>query len=135
MSVAQYDPRIRFKTGTWAAESMADALARAPGFGQRFFESVFAQFPALSGSTIFLRWSVQPDDVYASFDSPGGGWAQIDPNFEYIIVWGPGGQAEYGDWDGDQVPPAVDHVRRLISTPASAGFTPVRRSFPASGGC
>jgi hypothetical protein len=115
---------------------MSDAVARAPSFGQRFFASVFAEFPALSGSTIFLRWSVQPDDVYASFDWPGGVcWAQIDPGLEYVIVWGAGGQAEYGDWDGDQVPPAVDHVRRLMSTPASTGFTRVRWNFPASGGC
>jgi hypothetical protein len=39
---------------------------------------------------------------------------QIGPDLEFIIVWGASGQAEYGDWGADQVPPAVDHIRRLV---------------------
>ena len=122
MGVGEYDPRLHWKTGTWTVESRADAVARTTPFGQRFFAAIFAEFPILCNATNFLRWSVQSEDVYALFEWPGGGCGvQIDPNFEYIIVWGAGGQAEYGDWDGDQVPPAVDHVRRLISTAAPAG--------------
>ena len=115
MGVAEHDPRRWGVSGTWADEPVADALARAPLFGQRFFTAVFAEFPALATGASFLRWSEQPDDVYAVFGWPGGeAGSQIDPDLEYIIVWGAGGQAEYGDWGADQVPPAVEHIRRLV---------------------
>ena len=116
MAVAEHDPRRWSKSGTWADEPAADALARTPPFGQRFFSAVFAEFPALAAGTSFLQWSVQPGDVYAVLCWPGGGaGVQIDPDLEYVIVWGAGGQAEYGNWGADQVPPAIDHIRRLTT--------------------
>jgi hypothetical protein len=112
----EHDPRRWATAGSWSVEPQAEALARAPAFGARFFAEVFRLFPALAGGVVFLRWSAQPDDVYAVFESPGGGFGvQVDPDLEYLIVWGAGGQAEYGDWEGDQVVSAVDHVRRLVA--------------------
>ena len=116
MGEAEYDPRRWATSGAWTAETQNAALARAPAFGQRFFAKVFEQFPALAVEVVFLRWSEQPDDVYAVFELPEGEFGvQVDPHLEYLIIWGPGGQAEYGDWGGDQVPLAVDHVRRLVA--------------------
>ena len=110
------DPRSWTTTGSWTVELQVAALARAPAFGQRFFRNLFSLIPALAKSATFLQWSVQPDDVYAVFElSENGFGVQIDPALEYVIIWGAGGQAEYGDWDGDQVPPAVEHVRKLIA--------------------
>jgi hypothetical protein len=115
MGVADHDPRRWGGSGTWADEPAADALARTPPFGRRFFAAVFAEFPALAAGATFLRWSAQPGDVYAVLGWPGGGaGVQIDPDLEYIIVSGAGGRAEYGDWGADQVPPAVDHIRSLV---------------------
>ena len=115
MDLAEHDPRRWRVSGIWADEPAADALTRTPPFGRRFFAAVFAEFPALATTASFLRWSEQPGDVYAVFDWPGGGaGVQIDPDLEYIIVWGAGGQAEYGDWGADQVPPAIDRIRRLV---------------------
>jgi hypothetical protein len=101
--------------GVWAVEPQESALARAPDFARRFFTEVFGRFPVLTESSTFLRWSEQPDEVYAVLELPGRGFGvQADPALEYLIVWGPGGQAEYGSWGGDQVCPAVAHVRRLV---------------------
>jgi hypothetical protein len=112
----EHDPRRWATSGSWSVEPRADALARAPAFGARFFAEVFRLFPALEEGVAFLRWSIQPEDVYAVFESPGGGFGvQVDPHLEYLIVWGAGGQAEYGDWGGDQVAPAVGHVRCLVA--------------------
>ena len=112
---ANHDPREWGMSGSWTVESEQDALNRAPEFGRRFFDSVFAEFPTLAASTQFLRWSDQPEDVYAVFHLPAGGaGVQIDLVLDLIIVWNFNGQAEYGDWGSDQVPPAVDHFRRII---------------------
>ena len=116
MGAAEHDPRGWGTTGTWVVESRDDAMARTPAFGQRFFRAVFHEFAAVAAGACFLRWSEQPEDVYAVFDRhAGGAGVQIDPALEYIIVWGNGGQAEYGDWGADQVPPAMAHLRRLIT--------------------
>jgi hypothetical protein len=115
MNVAEYDPRRWAVTGSWAVEPRDAALARIPEFGMRFFEALFSEFPELAPLTSFLRWSEQPEDVYAVCETAHGGvGVQIDPDLEYIIVWGAGGQAEYGDWGHGQVAPAIDHTRRLI---------------------
>jgi hypothetical protein len=115
MNGVEHDPRRWATLGVWVVESRESALARAPEFAQRFFAEVFGRFPVLTGSATFLRWSEQLEDVYAVFDLPGRGFSvQVDPALEYLIVWGPGGQAEYGSWGGDQVAPAVGHVRRLV---------------------
>jgi len=88
------------------------ALAATPEFSQRFFAEVFKEFPALATSVVFLRWSVQPDHPYAVFNFSSGGFCvQIDPGLEYIIVWGAGEHGEYGDWMGDRLASALDHVR------------------------
>jgi len=114
MGVVEHDPSRWDRSGTWAVESRDTALARTPESGRRFFQAVFDEFPEAAGAR-FLRWSEQPGDVYAVFDLlEGGAGVQVDPDLEYIIVWGADGQAEYGDWGADQVPPAVDHLRRLI---------------------
>jgi hypothetical protein len=77
---------------------------------------MFGQFPALATNVVFVRWSKQPEDIWAFFDVTGGGFGvQVDPGLEYLIVWAPGGQAEYGDWDGDQVAPAIAHVRIIVA--------------------
>ncbi|WP_148087945.1 hypothetical protein [Gemmata obscuriglobus] len=115
MDIPEHDPRSRCVAGTWVVEPQNDALTRTPAFGQRFFRAAFSEFAAVAAGVRFLRWSLQPEHVYAVFDlHRGGAGVQIDPDLEYIIVWGAGGQGEYGDWDGDQVPPAMDYLRRLI---------------------
>lgn len=115
MGVAEHDPRRWDRTGSWTVESRDVALARTSEFGRRFFHAVFAEC-AEAAEVRFLRWSEQPGDVYAVFDLPeGGAGVQIDPDLEYIIVWGADGLAEYGDWGADQVTPAVAHLHRLIS--------------------
>ena len=115
MGVIEPDPRQWRVPGTWIEEPATDAIARTPPFGQRLFATVFAEFPRLVAGARFLRWSEQPGDVYAVLGWPGGrAGVQIDSDLEYIIVWGAGGLAEYGDWGADQVPPAVDHIRRLV---------------------
>jgi hypothetical protein len=114
VDTVEHDPSRRDRVGTWAVESREAALARAPEFGLRFFRAIFDEFAETAGAR-FLRWSEQPGDIYAVFDLPeGGAGVQVDPDLEYIIVWGVDGQAEYGDWGSDQVPPAVDHIRRLM---------------------
>ena len=76
---------------------------------------MFGMIPGLMEKASFLQWSEQADDVYVIFDVCGEGiGVQIDPGLEYIIVWGPGGQAEYGDWGSDQVRPAVAHFSCLV---------------------
>ena len=116
MSIAAHDPRRWGTSGTWSDERGEDALARTPPFGLRFLADLFGYRPDLRLGTRFLRWSVQPDDVYAVFDWPGGGaGVQLDEGLEYVIVWGADGvPTEYGDWGEDQVPPAVAHMKRLV---------------------
>ncbi len=48
MGVAEHDPRRWGASGTWTAEPAADAVARMPPFGRRFFAAVFEEFPALA---------------------------------------------------------------------------------------
>ena len=119
MSIPAHDPRQWATAGAWSEEPPGAALARTPPFGRRFFADLFARRPDLRPAARFLRWSVQPDDVYAVFDWPGGGaGVQLDAALEYVIVWGPDGvPAEFGDWGADQVPPAVGYLLQLV--PAS----------------
>lgn len=116
MSIAAHDPRCWGTTGTWSDERCEDAIARALPFGQRFFAELFKHRPELRSMGRFLRWSVQPDDVYGIFDRPGdGAGVQLDAALEYVIVWGAEGiPTEYGDWGADQVAPAIAHVLRLL---------------------
>ena len=109
----EHDPRCGRETkGQWSIEPQDIALARAPAFSQRFFAEVFNEFPALVTGVVFWRWCVQPSDLYAVFNLSSGGFGvQIDPELEYIIVWGAGDRAEYGDWTGDRLTDALDHVR------------------------
>lgn len=101
--------------GTWTVEAEDAAVGRTPPFGRRFFAALFHEFPVLAGRATFMAWSEQPEDVYAFFDYPECEFGvQIDSVLEYVIVSGPTGHAEYGDWNGDQVPPAMDHVREMI---------------------
>ena len=111
-----WDPRATSTGGDWAEEAREEALARAPGFGRRFFAELAARFPQASGAAVFLRWSVQPGDVYAVVDLPDGGFAvQVDPDLEYLIVWTASERAEFGDWDGDQVEPALAFVAEILA--------------------
>jgi hypothetical protein len=49
-------------------------------------------------------------------EGPGGGFGvQIDPWLEYVIVVAEDGSGEHGAWNGDQVPPALEHVRSLMA--------------------
>jgi hypothetical protein len=91
-----------------------------PDFGRQFFDRAFAAFPELAVSAIFLRWSEQPDDVYAFFDLPEGGLGvQIDPELDYVIVVGPDGTGEYADWHGkgveSQLRPALARVGEILA--------------------
>jgi hypothetical protein len=114
MEFARHDPRSYTRSGCWVVESAATAFARLPPFGLRFFEALSRDFTTIATVSCFLRWSEQPDDVYAVIDLPCGGFGiQIDPHLEYIILTDASGVAEYGDWDGDQVEPALAHVRSL----------------------
>jgi hypothetical protein len=116
MREASNDPREWDRVGAWTVLPEDAALARTPAFGRRFFAEMFEQYAALAATAVFLQWSEQPEDVYAFFDVPESGFGvQIDPHLEYIIIWGASGTAEFGDWDGDQVPPAIAHVRRIVS--------------------
>jgi hypothetical protein len=108
MEFAQYDPRSYKTSGSWTVESEAAAFARVPPFGLRFFQSLSRDFSAMVAVEYFLRWSEQPEDVYAVVGLPSGGFSvQIDPVLEYIILTEEDGSAEYGNWECDQVEPAL----------------------------
>jgi hypothetical protein len=78
-------------------------------------EGVFERFPDLQADAVFLRWSTQPADVYAVFPSGGDGvGVQIDPDLEYLIVWDRYESAEFGDWNGDPAPQAMEFMASLI---------------------
>jgi hypothetical protein len=118
----EHDPRAGTSTGDWAEEAREEALARAPGFGRRFFAGLADRFPAVNATAVFLRWSVQPQDVYAVVGLPSGGFGvQIDPDLEYVIVRTAAEWAEFGDWDGDQVGPALAYVAEILAGGARAG--------------
>jgi hypothetical protein len=76
------------------------------------------RFPWLQAGAVFLRWATQPADVYAVFPFGSGGsggvGVQIDPDLEYLILWDGHARAEFGDWDGDQVPPALEFMAGLL---------------------
>lgn len=109
------DPRRWAPHGEWIPEGEAEAAARMPGFARDFFARLFAEFPLLRGGVAFLRWSEQPEDVYAFFDRPPGFTIQIDPHLEYVIVFGRDSRGEYGDWgDTDRTRDALDHVRQIL---------------------
>ena len=112
MAIAAHDPRRWGVSGTWTVEQQDDAIACTPPFGQRFFSILFREQSHLRQCVRFIRWSTQPDDVYAVFDIPGGGaGVQIDSGLEYIIVWGADGvPREFGDWGEDHVPLAIAHL-------------------------
>lgn len=115
MAIAVHDPRQWGVSGIWADEQYEDAISRTPPFGQRFFSILFKEQSYLRLCVRFMRWSVQPDDVYAVFDIPGGGaGVQIDSCLEYIIVWGANGfPREFGDWGEDHVLLAIAHLRQV----------------------
>jgi len=102
--------------GSWTVEASDVALGRTPPFGQRFFAELFAEYPTLVGRATFMRWSVQPSDIYVFFDPACEFSVQVDVGLEYLIVSGPPDEVgEFGDWDGDQVAPAMDQVRVIAS--------------------
>jgi hypothetical protein len=110
----EHDPRCGRETEDQRYSQPQDiALAHAPVFSQLFFAEVFNEFPALATSVVFLRWSVQSDHPYSVFNFSSGGFCvQIDrQQLEYIYVWGAGEHGEYGNWMGDRLASALDHVR------------------------
>jgi len=110
------DPRRWAQHGDWTLEGHEEAADRMPAFALDFFDRLFAEFPPLKGEAVFLRWSVQPDDVYAFFDRSSGFVVQIDPHLEYIVVIAGSGSGEHGDWgDNDRIEDALDHVRSLLA--------------------
>lgn len=115
MGETKADPRWWDDRGSWVAESLGSVLDRTPAFGRRFLIAAFSEFPVLAAVTQFVRRSEQPEDVYGVINQPPGIYFQIDPALEYLILWDHDGQAEYGDWGHDQVPPALGHVRRHIN--------------------
>jgi hypothetical protein len=112
----EFDPRTWWPRGTWVVEDKATALARTPEFGRRFFSEVSVRVPQLIPHAVFLRWASQPEDVYVVFPLPECGiGVQIDPDMEYVIVWGTEAVAEFGDWGGDQADSAIDFVAELVT--------------------
>src|SRR4051812_26512432 len=108
------DPGRWAPQGQWTPEGDKEAVARMPAFARDFFGRLLAEFPTLGEGAFFLRWSVQPDDVYAFFDTKPGFVAQIDPHLGYIVVIAGSGSIEHGDWGGnDRVQDAIGHVRSL----------------------
>jgi hypothetical protein len=86
-----------------------------PAFARDFFARLFAEFPSLGGEAVFLRWSVQPDDIYAFFDRTPGFVVQIDPLLGYVVVIAASGTGEHGDWGGNyRAQDALDHVCSLL---------------------
>jgi RimJ/RimL family protein N-acetyltransferase len=114
--LAAHDPRGWTTSGEWTTEAREEALARAPEFGRRFFAELFARYPHLSPVTRFLRWSAQAEDVYAVVDLADGGLTlQVDAALEYLILTTAADGAEFGDWDGDQVTPALAFVADFLA--------------------
>src|SRR5262245_47535092 len=110
------DPGRWAPQGEWTPEPDKEAAARMPAFARDFFGRLSAEFPPLGEGAVFLRWSVQPDDVYAFFDTKPGFVVQIDPHLGYIVVIAGSGSGEYGDWGGnDRVQDAIGHVRSLVA--------------------
>jgi hypothetical protein len=110
------DPRLWAPHGDWTPEGREEAAGRMPAFARDFFVRLFAEFPPHEGEAAFLRWSEQPDDVYAFFDRSPGFAVQIDPDLEYIVVTAGSGSGEHGDWGGnDQIQDALDHVCSLLA--------------------
>ncbi len=129
-ALAAHDPRREATGGEWTEEAREEALARAPEFGRRFFDEAFARIPALADAVTFLRWSTQPDDIYAVVELPGFS-VQIDPALEYVIVWTATPHAEFGDWSGDQVEPALALVAEILGDGAGAVGKEAWRLHPA----
>ena len=115
MQAASPDPRCWGPPDSWSVESELDALGRIPAFGQRFFAVAFREFPTLAAVTHFIRRADQPEDVYAILDYPQGVGIQIDPDLDLIVIWDRAGQVEFGDWHGDPVPAALDHLRQILA--------------------
>jgi hypothetical protein len=115
MTYPEFDPRFHATTGIWVEEAAEISLSRLPAFGRRFFQAVFSEFPESMRTACFLRWSVQPDDVYATLHFAAGGLGiQIDPDLNCIIILTDAtSHAEYGDWNGDQVASALSQVREF----------------------
>jgi hypothetical protein len=114
------DPRRWAPQGEWTPEGPKEAAERMPAFARDFFARLLVEFPFLEGEAIFLRWSLQPDDVYAFFDRQEGSFGvQIDPHLGYIIIIAEPGSGEHGDWGvNDRAQDAIDHIRSLLR-PAS----------------
>jgi hypothetical protein len=113
----EVDP-TRWLSGEWSVEGADAALRRAPAYARDFFARLRSEFPDLGDQLVFLRCSVQPNDIYAVLDrSPGGCVIQIDPDLEYIVVRNEAGQGEYGDWGNgfDQIAEALKQVRAGFS--------------------
>lgn len=109
------DPRYWAPRGEWTPEGERAATDRMLAFARDFFDRLLAEYPALRGVTAFLRWSEQPDDVYAFFDRSPGFVVQIDPHLEYVVIFGGGTRGEYGDWgNNDRTQDALDHARSLL---------------------
>ncbi|MCT7952987.1 hypothetical protein NG798_24620 [Ancylothrix sp. C2] len=114
------DPRhwnYEAESSKWWTEPLDIALTGSPAYCQRFFAELFNEFPVLVENAVFLRWSFQPEWIYAVFNvSDNGFGVQIDTDNEYIVVWGPDGQgqAEYSDWNDDLVASAITHIRNLM---------------------
>jgi hypothetical protein len=102
----------------WEVESREAALARAPEYGQQFFDALFREFPALAERTTFLTSENSPDHVFAFFDADLKFGVQIDTDLDYLIVMGPRGDGEYFNWDdADQnaLHLALDYAREIVA--------------------
>jgi hypothetical protein len=105
------DPRGWASAGTWTTEIPSEALARTAPLGRSLFERLFATHPELERDVVFVRWSVQSEDVYAVFDRTDGAFGvQFDPLLGYIIVFGPESTNEIGDWFDDPVAEALRDI-------------------------
>lgn len=101
----------------WSNESLDVAMARNTSKGRTLFEKLWQDFPQIKEEIIFLKWSVQPDDVYAVRDVVSGGFVvQIDPALDLIIVWNEESGCEYGAWTPADSPvnSALKHIDGII---------------------
>lgn len=119
---SNYDPRhwnYEAESSEWWTEPLDIALSGSAAYCQRFFAELFSEFPVLMENAVVLRWSFQPEWIYAVFNVSDSGFGlQIDTDneYKYIVVWGPDGQgqAEYSDWNDDLVASAITHIREFM---------------------
>lgn len=97
-----------------------DASVRPGAHPGHWTRVLRAAYPLEADALVFLRWQGQPDDVYAVYDADPGFAVQIDPDLDYIIIWGGSARGEYAEWlpGDDPVAAALEHIAQGMGPPA-----------------